>query len=126
MSAENHANAAMVDKAALFDQFEGDLELIRDIALLFLDACPRRLSAIRDAIALGDRQALQAAAHSVRGSASNFGAAAVVAAALRLEVIAHTDDLSDAVEACRALERAIACLQPELVALCSAVPKEVH
>jgi len=126
MTAEDAAEAAMVDKAALLDRFEGDLELIGDIARLFLGTCPRRLSAIREAIALSDRQVLQAAAHSLRGSASNFGAAAVVAAALRLEVIGRTGDLSDAVEACSVLERAIACLQPELVALCNAVPKEVR
>jgi HPt (histidine-containing phosphotransfer) domain-containing protein len=126
MAIPDFANASVIDRTSVFEHFEDDVELIRDVAQLFLDACPRRLSAIREAIASGNGQALQAATHSLRGSASNFGAAAVVAAALRLEGMGHANDLSDAAEAYRVLEREIACLQAELVALCSAVSKEIH
>ena len=126
MAIPDSASASAIDRTAVLEHFEDDVELIRDIAQLFLDACPRRLSTIREAIALGDGQALQAAAHSLRGSASNFGATAVVATALRLEAMGRANDLSDAAEVYRVLEREVACLQAELVALRSAVSKEVH
>jgi HPt (histidine-containing phosphotransfer) domain-containing protein len=126
MAIPDSANAPVIDRTSVFEYFEDDVDLIRDIAQLFLDACPRRLSTIREAIALGNGPALEAAAHSLRGSASNFGAAAVVAVTLRLEGMGRADDLSDAAESYRVLEREIVCLQAELVALCSAVSKEVH
>jgi HPt (histidine-containing phosphotransfer) domain-containing protein len=126
MAMSDPTNAAVIDRTAVFEYFEDDMDLIRDIVRLFLDACPRRLSAIREAVALGDAEALQAAAHSMRGSASNFGAAAVVAAALRLEVMGRTGNLGDAAEACKVLEQESARLQSELQALCNAASKEVH
>jgi two-component system sensor histidine kinase/response regulator len=125
MAIPDPAHTPVIDRTSVFEHFEDDVELIRDIAQLFLDACPRRLSAIREAIALGDGQALQAAAHSLRGSASNFGATAVVALALQLEAMGRVNDLSGAAEAYSVLEREVAYLQTELAALCD-VPKEVH
>ena len=125
MAIPDPAHAPVIDRTSVFEHFEDDADLIRDIAQLFLDACPRRLSTIREAIALGDGQALQAAAHSLRGSASNFGATVVVTLALRLEGMGRANDLSGAAEAYSVLEREVAYLQTELVALCN-VPQEVH
>ena len=108
---------AIIDRAALLDRFEGDLTLVGEVAGLFLEDCPGRLDAVREALAAGDAEALESAAHSLKGSVSNFAGSAAVEAALRLETMGRDGDLTDAPAACAALEREIARLLPELIHL---------
>ncbi len=105
---------AIIDRAAAMERFEGDVELMGEIADLFLEACPQRLQAVREALAHRDSKALQFAAHSLKGAVSNFAAAAASAAALRLELIGRSGDLTDAGAAYAALDTAIAELCSEL------------
>ncbi len=97
----------IIDHAAALHHCDGDVELLHEVAALFLDDCPRRLVDLRDAGARQDAKALDNAAHSLKGSAGNFGAEAAVAAAERLEQMARAGDLSHAAEACIALEEEI-------------------
>ncbi len=108
---------AIIDRAAIFDHFEGDIELLREIAGLFLEDCPNRLSALRAAIARGDCKALESAAHSLKGSVVNFGARAAAVAAQRVEQMARDGDMEHAREACPMLEEEIARLEPVLAHL---------
>ncbi len=110
VSSDDH----VIDRAAVFERFEGDIELLREIAELFLEMCPVRLQAIRDALARGDSKALQFAAHSLKGAVSNFAAEAARAAALRLELIGRAGDLAEANEAFDELDEAVARLCGEL------------
>lgn len=107
----------VIDYAILLDRFEGDTELIREVAALFLEDCPRRMDAVRDAVATGDCSALQSAAHSLRGSVSNFAASAAAQAALHLEVIGRDGAMADARAAWAVLERELARLTPVLLRL---------
>ena len=107
----------VIDEAELLGRFEGDTELVREVAQLFLDDCPHRLEALRAALASGDAAALQRAAHSLKGSVSNFAAPAAAEAARRLEVLARDGQLTYAAAACAALEREIARLVPALIRL---------
>mgnify|MGYP001224698022 CR=1 FL=1 len=65
------------------------------------------LSAIREAIAQGDDEALARAAHRLKGSVGNFGARRAVEAALRLEDMGREGDLSGAEEGYQMLETGI-------------------
>jgi HPt (histidine-containing phosphotransfer) domain-containing protein len=107
----------VIDAAALFDVFEGDLELIREIAGLFREDGPKRLAAARLALAQEDAAALVRAAHSLKGSATNFGAGQAVAAALELETLARVGDLATAKAVCERLEREIGKLMDALASL---------
>ncbi len=109
-----HPADAVIDRAAALERFEGDVELMQEIADLFLDACPQRLQAVREALAHRDSKALEFAAHSLKGAVSNFAAAAASAAALRLELLGRSGDLTDAGAAYAALDTAIAQLCSEL------------
>ncbi len=97
----------ILDHAAALHHCDGDVELLHEVAALFLDDCPRRLADLRDAGERQDAKALENAAHSLKGSAGNFGAEAAVAAAERLEQMARAEDLTDAAAACIALEEEI-------------------
>jgi HPt (histidine-containing phosphotransfer) domain-containing protein len=109
------------DHAGLLERVEGDTELLREIVELFLADCPRLLDDVRSAIAADDTVALRRSAHTLKGAASNFGAAALVAAALELEAIGRGGDLGGAGPARDRLEAAGAALQAgleQLVAGC--------
>jgi HPt (histidine-containing phosphotransfer) domain-containing protein len=59
----------------------------------FLGDAPRRLAALEDALARGDRSAARQQAHGLRGSAATLGAVLVASLAGRLEQDASTADL---------------------------------
>jgi len=87
------------DELALRERVEGDTEFLREIIALFLEDNPRLMADIRAAVAAGNALALKRAAHTLRGAAANFGAAAVVAGAKELETLANSGNLRDAASA---------------------------
>ncbi|MBI4517041.1 MAG: Hpt domain-containing protein [Deltaproteobacteria bacterium] len=105
---------SILDQDTMLARLEGDVELLREIAALFLEDYPERLAALHAAIAGGDAQALELAAHSLKGSLGNFAAERAVAAALRLELIGRGGNLARAGEACAELEKELARLTPLL------------
>jgi protein-histidine pros-kinase len=107
--------AASIDE--LRGRFAGDEALLREIVELFLAATPALLDGLRGSIERGDAAAVARDAHALRGSVSHFGAAAAVDAANELEAMARSEDLTRAPGALRALEAALADLEPVLAAL---------
>jgi HPt (histidine-containing phosphotransfer) domain-containing protein len=70
---------------------------------------------VREAVRCDDAGAVERAAHKLRGSAANFGAAAACEAAQRLEQMGHAKDLRGAAEAQEDLALALRQLQDVLV-----------
>ena len=103
-----------LDTQGLMDRFEGDWQLLHDAAEVFRASCPRLLAQLREAILSGDAEAVERAAHTIKGSAGNFGGHACVEAALRLEIMGRTRDLRNAADACADLESEIERLMPAL------------
>jgi len=66
----------------------GDHALLMDLALLFRDESAKLLSEIREAAGRKDMDALQRAAHSLKGSASTFAADDAYNAAAKIERLA--------------------------------------
>ena len=64
---------------------DGDWELLRRMAQLFLNQCPKLLGEIHDSVVRGDAPALEHAAHKLKASVGSFGAQRAYQAALRLE-----------------------------------------
>ena len=71
--------------AALLARVDGDHEVFSELCDIFLDDAPKRLAAIRAAMAAADGTALRAAAHAFKGAAGVFDAAGIVDAARVLE-----------------------------------------
>lgn len=90
---------AKLDCAVALERLGGDEELLREVAGLFLDEYPMLMNEIRTAIMSRDSDALQRAAHSMKGSVSNFGADGVYQAAFVLEKKGRAGDF-DALEPC--------------------------
>ena len=106
-----------LDRQLALSRVGGDEELLKEIAIIFLEDYPNSLREIQAAIDSGDSSELERSAHSLKGSVANFGARDAVACALRLEQMGRAGQLQDCVETLRALERALAALHLALAAL---------
>jgi HPt (histidine-containing phosphotransfer) domain-containing protein len=96
--------AGVLDRNALINRVEGDMELLSDIIELFKQDSVRQIAAIRDAIGKRQADAVRRAAHTLKGTCGNLGAPEAAARALELERLAATGDLSRAQDILRALE----------------------
>jgi signal transduction histidine kinase/CheY-like chemotaxis protein/HPt (histidine-containing phosphotransfer) domain-containing protein len=81
-----------VDRAQALARVEGDEDVLRQLAELFLDDCPKFRAEIERALGRGDVAAIVSPAHALKASVSVFGATAAEAAARRLEVAARQGD----------------------------------
>jgi two-component system, sensor histidine kinase and response regulator len=111
------ASRGALSGATMLDRFDGDQDLLHEIAQLFLDDCPARRVALAAAIRDRDGQALEAAAHLCRGSISIFGAQAAVAAALSLELMGREHRWDDIDEAAATFGRELDRLEAALLEL---------
>jgi CheY-like chemotaxis protein len=107
----------ILDREQVMKRVAGDVELLKELIDIFLEECPPLLAAIREAIAGQDGEALEQAAHKLKGAVGNFSAPAAAEAALRLEVMGRERDLAGADAAYADLESGIERLKPALAAL---------
>jgi CheY-like chemotaxis protein len=92
------------DRAATLARIEGDAELLAEMVRLFLEDGPKLVASICEAVSRRDAKALEQAAHTLKGSVSNFSAPSAFEAAQRLEMMGRQSDLNHAAEACSALK----------------------
>jgi CheY-like chemotaxis protein/HPt (histidine-containing phosphotransfer) domain-containing protein len=92
----------------LLARFGGDAGLLRELAELFIQSCPKMLEDIRDAVHKHDAKALERAAHSLKGCVGNFFSQGARETAQRLELLGKSGDLAGAEELARLLEEQVA------------------
>jgi PAS domain S-box-containing protein len=92
------------DAGAVLDSLDGDSELMREIAIIFLAQSAKHMEKIREAISSADAKALESSAHGLKGAAANLLAAGVVAAASKLEEIGRAGSVAGSKEAFALLE----------------------
>ena len=92
-------------------------EFLREIAGIFIEDTPKRLSELERSLATGDAVTFARAAHSIKGSSSNLGALALRAAAEKLEHQARAQGLGGVETLLTAVKTEFARAQAELTAL---------
>ncbi len=107
------------DPVELMGRLEGDTELLAEITEEFQQSWPAMLSRLQAAIDSQDGQALERAAHAVKGAVSNFAAKDASDVALNLEMMGSHSRLESAGETCEQLAR-------EVVAVIEAVSAYVQ
>jgi len=93
------------DLSKALEVVDGDMELFEEIADLFQKNLPDNIAQIREGIAKGDANALEQAAHSLKGSVGNFGTKRAFDAAYKLEVMGKEGRLAEADAALSELEK---------------------
>jgi CheY-like chemotaxis protein len=110
----------VVDTATLLATLDGDSGLLQEMVDIFFGVLPDSLSSIQSAIEGGDAKALISAAHTLKGSVSNFAAGPAFEAVQRLEQMGRRGDLTEARSALRTLEEELERLRLALADLNSA------
>ncbi len=72
----------------------GDMELLREIAALFLDDIPRKVDQIREALQASDAVRVEETAQDLKGAAANIGAKTIEQSLSQLERMARKENLS--------------------------------
>lgn len=93
------------DVGAVLDSLDGDSELLREIAVIFLAQSPKHLEKIREAISKRNPDHLERAAHALKGAATNLLAQGVVEAASKLEEIGRAGYVAGSKQALVLLEK---------------------
>jgi two-component system, sensor histidine kinase and response regulator len=113
----DETSASVFDREVALSRVGGDVELLKEIAILFLDDYPKSLSELHEAVKTRDAKRIERTAHGLKGSVSNFGARPAVDAALQLETMGRAQKLVEVEQVLRTLELALSALRPELEAL---------
>jgi CheY-like chemotaxis protein len=121
-SGEGLPTAEVFDAAEALRHVGDDVGLLRDLAGMFEAEAPKMLAQVRAAVEAKDAAKLQRAAHTLKGAVGTFGARGTFEAALRLETMGRSCDLTGAPEATRELEHAVARLQQALADYTRAEP----
>ena len=106
-----------LDRELALARVGGDVDLLKEIAGLFLEEYPKVLEELRAAAGRGDARSVERTAHGLKGSVANFGADAAVEAARMLEAMGRAQRLEEAPQVMHTLELALAALGTELAAL---------
>lgn len=101
----------------ILDRVGGDMDLLREIAAIFLEEYPGLLNEIREGLREGNPSRVERAAHSLKGSALNFDVAVVTDPACHLEMLGRQKRLEDAPLFLAQLEAGLGELAPELISL---------
>ncbi len=106
-----------LDRRQLVEQIGEDPEILLQLVAVFRDESRMLLEEISRALAARDAQRVERAAHRLRGSLGALAALPAQDVALELEMLGRTGNLGPAPERYVALDREMARLEPELVAL---------
>ncbi|HVT74269.1 MAG TPA: Hpt domain-containing protein [Lacunisphaera sp.] len=94
---------------------DGDTSFLRELIAIYLEDAPKRLTELDAALARGDAAVALRAAHTIKGSSSNFGATLLAHQAQLIEAQCKSGDCAAALA-----------LVPALKAESSIVADELH
>ena len=101
-------------------EVSGDDAFLKELANIYLDDAPTRLAAVRDAVRTNDPARLASAAHALKSSSGNIGAAVVRDLCTELESIGRGGELDGAAAKVERLEAEFERAERELRSLISA------
>lgn len=92
-----------IDRKALRDRLDGDFDLLKELAQLFLSDSPKLLSAVVDAVENKNGDKIGKSSHTIKGAVANFSADRAFKAAHDLEKIGRGQEFEKAGEALKNL-----------------------
>jgi HPt (histidine-containing phosphotransfer) domain-containing protein len=91
MKGEDAPLSSIADLDLVLERLEGDVELLREIATLYITEYPNQLQGLLDAVSAGDLNKIRRVAHKIKGTAWSFAAGPATEAARNLEETNFTD-----------------------------------
>ncbi|HVW02915.1 MAG TPA: response regulator [Planctomycetaceae bacterium] len=111
------SNGQVFDREEALRHAGGELELLQELAAVFLKESPRMLTELRDAVAARDAQRVNRAAHTLKGAVATLGAPAARDLAFQLEQLGAKGELDSAADRMPEFEAIIDKLRSALEAL---------
>ena len=96
-----------LDESALLQLVDGDRAFLRTLVETFRADCRASMDALRTAVAAEDPDAIEQAAHQLKGAAGNLRAGPTREAARRLERMGAEGNLAEVADALAVLEREV-------------------
>jgi two-component system, sensor histidine kinase and response regulator len=103
-----------LDRDLALSRVGGDLELLQEIALLFLSDSERMAREVEKSVQARDAKALDRSAHTLKGCVSNFGAQRLYDYSLALERMGRSGDLTNVDAVYHSLKSEISQLENDL------------
>jgi HPt (histidine-containing phosphotransfer) domain-containing protein len=113
-NAEVRSCDPVFDVGAVQDSLDGDSQLLREVAGIFLAQSPKHMEKIRRGISDQDPEILKRSAHALKGPAANVLAQGVMEAALKLEEMGRSGSVAGSSEALVSLEEELRKLESAL------------
>jgi HPt (histidine-containing phosphotransfer) domain-containing protein len=92
MKSEDGLLSRIADLELVLGRLDGDLELLRELATLYIVEYPNQVQDLLDAVSGGDADKIRRVAHKIKGTAWSFAAGPATDAARTLE---ETKDFTD-------------------------------
>jgi signal transduction histidine kinase/DNA-binding NarL/FixJ family response regulator len=90
------ASDTELDEQELLKRMGGNPKMLRDVAKIFVQDTPKRMTAIRKAIARNDGEALATAAHALRGSVAMLGGTGIADGVHKIETLGRQGSVGEA------------------------------
>jgi HPt (histidine-containing phosphotransfer) domain-containing protein len=107
---------SVVDWEELELRFDGDLEVLQEVARLFLVHADEQLRRLTEAVLSGSPEAVSSEAHRIKGSLAQVASESGRKLALALESAARAGDLEDASSLLEQIRQAISAIKTEFSA----------
>ena len=105
----------LIDWKDALNRVRGDVDLLRELTVIFLDELSKWRASLRDGVTRSDAELIGRTAHTLKGSLGMFAAANAYAAAEHLEGLVRNGMSADAPATLARLERELDALVPALV-----------
>jgi HPt (histidine-containing phosphotransfer) domain-containing protein len=102
-----------IDLTAALAHVDGDLQLLAELAAMFVQDYPRLRNEARDSMERGDYSSLERAAHTLKGRLAFFGVQKARDQALKLEIMGREQNLAGIRQALADLEVEVESALPE-------------
>jgi HPt (histidine-containing phosphotransfer) domain-containing protein len=96
MTGTDMINRSVLDR--LVDSLGGDTDFLGELLGTYFDDSPRQIAAMWAAVSAGDAEGLRRAAHSLKSNSANFGALALSAECMELEMMGKAGVLEGAAD----------------------------
>lgn len=105
------------DSEELLDRINGDRDLFKEIIGIFVQDTPGLISTLREGISRGNADAVEKAAHAIKGSCAMMSAKRLEGLAHQLEMIARGKNLDGAEAAYRSIIECFEDLKMDMMAV---------
>ena len=112
---------AELDEQELLRRVGGNPKMLRDVARIFAQDTPKRMSAIRKAIGRDDAPALATAAHALRGSVAMLGGSEIADALRKVETLARAGEVAEAGKILTSIEGTLSAFEKRIAEIAAAI-----